>query len=181
MSSKQQLAVAQDHAEEVVEVVGDTSRQLADRFHLVGLPQPLFRGAKGPPLPRLAQAAHDGRTQARESPLDDEVVGARFHRLDRLLLADRPRHDDEWDVYRRLMAKGQRFRSAELRHLEVGNNDVPLASLEGFEHRLPGLHPFGGHVVFEPPELDQEELGIVLPVLEDQHAEIKHSVQLRAG
>ena len=41
----QQIGIALDDGEKVVEVVGDTARQPADRFHLLGLQEPLFQVA----------------------------------------------------------------------------------------------------------------------------------------
>ena len=39
---EQQIAVARDHGQEVVEIVGDPSGQATDRLHLLRLAQPLL-------------------------------------------------------------------------------------------------------------------------------------------
>ena len=43
-----EIAIAEDHAQDVVEVVRDTARQSADRLHLLGVPQLLLRPQQGP-------------------------------------------------------------------------------------------------------------------------------------
>ena len=45
LAEQQDLGVAADHGQEVVEVVGDPACQLSDRLHLLGLAQLLLRAA----------------------------------------------------------------------------------------------------------------------------------------
>ena len=74
----QEARVAQDHREKVVEIMSHSSRQLPERFHLLGLAQLVFQLFAGNELPNLA--AHRGehrqqlvvqRVNLRAEKLDD--------------------------------------------------------------------------------------------------------------
>jgi hypothetical protein len=83
-----QLPVALDHAEQVVEVVGDAPGELADRLHLLRLAQALLGGAPGAALGVFPQAAADRGPQPGQAMFGDEVAGALPHRLHGLSRGD---------------------------------------------------------------------------------------------
>ena len=93
---------SEDGGQQVVEVVRDAAGEPADRFHLLrllelpldGLPR-LALFARLPPQLGVAELPVDGRRQPREVVLENVVVRAGAHRLDRGVLADGAGDDDE--------------------------------------------------------------------------------------
>src|SRR5689334_11452555 len=101
-SCAQHLRVAEDHGEEIVEVVRDAAREAAERLHLLRLQELGFLLAQSLLRP-LAPAALFGfeqrpahrRPEARQSLLEDVIGGTATHALDRGLLAELARDADE--------------------------------------------------------------------------------------
>ena len=81
--SFQQLRVDQGRGEQIVEIVGDTAGQLADRFHLLGLAQLV--------LGRLALRDVDGGREHRGTALPGNLLGPVLEPYQRAILALPPK------------------------------------------------------------------------------------------
>ena len=104
-------------------------------------------------------------------PVFDDVVGrAAPHDLHRPLLADGARNDDEGDVQSALLHDLEGAQRVELRHGEVGKDDLG-GRAQAVPEVLLGLHPLAGRVVAGPPQRVQHQLGVGGVVLEKQQAE----------
>ena len=131
----------------------------------------VLRQAPGSPHLRLAQLALDRRPEPGEIALDDVVVGPGAHRLDRHLLADRPRDDQKRQVEPACPQHLERPRGAEERHVVVGDDHVPGRALERPPHGLGGLDPGHGGLEALARQVPGDQLGVVGRVLDDQHAQ----------
>ena len=134
-------------------------------------PYQLFRP---PPLAsslRLAQLALDRRHQPGEIPLHDVVVRTGLHRGHRRLLADPARHDQERQVEPAGLEHGQRLGGAEVRHVVVGDHDLPRVLGERVAHGVRRVHAHRRRLVPAAPQLVDEEGRVVLGVFDDQDAE----------
>ena len=89
------LAVAQDRAEDVVEVVRDAAGERAHRLEALRLAQPRFQPPALGPLGGLAQRALHRAHDPREAILHHVVRRADLERVDRQLLAQRAGNEDE--------------------------------------------------------------------------------------
>ena len=76
---------------------------------------------------RLPQFALDGRHEAGQVLLDDEVLGAGLHGRHGGLLADRTGHDQHGDLRIGLADERQRLEAAEPGEVVVDDDDVPRA------------------------------------------------------
>ena len=73
----------------------------------------------------VLQLTVDRGRQPRQIVLQDVIVRARAHRLDRCILADRSRHDDERTVELARLQGSQGLARAEMRHRVVADDDIP--------------------------------------------------------
>jgi len=185
-----ELDVAQDGAEDVVEVVRDAAGQGAERFHLLGLVQLRLEAAQlglglavGRAARGLRQLALERRPEPPQVLLHHVVVGAGLHRGDRGLLADRPRDEDERDVHAGVAELGQRVEPAEARHAEVGNHRVPGAFEQRLAQRRQVLHApaFRGEAGLA--ELPHGQPEVVLGILdrEDLDRALVHDAVIAAA
>jgi hypothetical protein len=87
-------------------------------------------------------------------------------------LADPAAHDDERQVHEALGPQQvERREGVEGRHVVVGDDEVPRLVLEGGLHLPGGVDPPGGRLVAAASELPEEQQGVVLRVLHEQHPE----------
>ena len=131
-SFDQELAEAEDHGQQVVEVVGDAAGQPADGLHALRVPQALLGGLQGglraalhAAIRRLAQLALDRGAEPAQVVLEDVVVRAGAHGLDRRVLADGARDDDERDVGVVVAEQAQGVGGAEALHRVVARGRRP--------------------------------------------------------
>ena len=120
------------------------------------------------------QLALDGRGEPGEVGLVDEVVRAAEQDLDRRLLADAPREDDERrpGPFRGL-DNLQRLQGGEPRQVEVAEDDVPRAA-ERLAERVGGLDPGPLHGPALVPEVPLHLEHVALHVLHVQNAKRPH-------
>ena len=130
----QELAEAEDHGQEVVEVVRDAAGEAADGLHALRMPQAVLGGLQGgvraalhAPVGRFAQLALHRGTEAPQVVLQDVVVGAGAHRLDGRVLADGARDDDEGDVGIVIAQQVQGIDGAEALHRVIAEDHIPGA------------------------------------------------------
>ena len=166
---------AEDHREQVVEVVGDAAREPSHRLHLLRLKElPLLLLQRAPLLTtalRLAELAFHHRSQPEQAVLNQEIAGPRLHEGGRLLLADEARHHHEGDVLARGAHDLQRVPPIEARHREVGEHDVPLPGLQGRAQAVRGVDPLVNDFVTGALQLPDEQGDVLLLVLDDQGAD----------
>jgi hypothetical protein len=131
--------------------------------HLLAGPQLLAHAS-------LAELALQRRHQARGVALEDEVVDAEVHGLDRCLLADGARHDDEGHVAPALLHDAERRRGIELRHGVVAQHEVPVRRGQRIAQRWLGVD--AAPVGLEPGALESphRQRGVVFVVLDEKDA-----------
>jgi hypothetical protein len=122
-----------------------------------------------PPLIGLSEPPLHRRAQTREVVLREEVVGAGLHHLDRRVLPELARDHDERRLQARLPEDGECLRRPETRQPVVRDDHVPTGGGERLLHRLGRLYPFVLRLVAALLQLAQEEQGVVLGVLHDEH------------
>jgi hypothetical protein len=103
----QQVAVALDHGKEVVEVVGDASRQLADRLQLLCPLEARLCYSPGLPLLGSAEGTRDGGPQTRQAALRHEVERAETHGLQGFFFPDLAGDDEEGDLDSSVTTEGE--------------------------------------------------------------------------
>ena len=84
----------------------------------------------------IAQFAVDRGDQAAQVVLDDVVVGAVLHRIDGDLFADRARHENERHFEAAIANHRERGGAAEARHRVVGNDEIPVVTVERLAQRV---------------------------------------------
>jgi hypothetical protein len=122
-----------------------------------------------PPLARFAQLPIDGREQAFEIALDDVVVRAGLHRLHRRILADGSGHEDERHIAVALFDHFQSAASAEARHREVDQHEIPRLVGERLLESLGGVYAMMGRFVAAALELMQEQCRVIDGILDHEH------------
>ena len=101
-------------------------------------------------------------------PILDDVIGrAALHDLHRALLADGARNDDEGNVQLALLHDLQGAQRVELRHGEIGENDL-RGRLQVVQVILLGLHPIGDRIVAGTAQRVQHQLGVGGIVFQNQ-------------
>jgi hypothetical protein len=98
-------------------------------------------------------------------------VGAGFHAGHGDLLADGPRHEEEGDVQVERLQQRQRRGHAEMRDGVVAKDDVPCLAAQGGLRGCGRVHALADRGVAVALQLVAEEQGLVLDILDDQHAE----------
>ena len=135
------------------------------------------------PLARFAQLPIDGREQAFEIALDDVIVCAGLHRLHRRILADGPGHEDERHIAVALFDHFQSAASAEARHREVDQHEIPRLVGERLLESLGGVYAMMGRFVAAALELMQEQCRVIDGILDHEHMQrschIHHLEQLQ--
>ena len=89
----------------------------------------------------VTQLPLDGRDQPPEIALGEEILRACLHRLDRDVLADRARDEDEGRIGITRPQQGEGRRAAERRHAVVANHEIPRMTIEGGRHGRRGVDP----------------------------------------
>jgi hypothetical protein len=137
------------------------------------------------PLARFAQLPIDRREQALEIALDDVVVRAGLHRQHRRILADGPGYEDERHIGVALLDHFQRAASAEARHREVDQHEVPRLVGERVLECLGGVYAVMDRLVAAALELMQEQCGVIDRILDHEHMQrnrhIPHLEQSQAN
>ena len=90
------------------------------------------------------------------------------HRGDGRVLADRTRHEDEWQAGVLLPDDLERVQSAEPRHRVIGNHNIPSLPGERLLQSRRGFHALVDRIVSTLPQLADQQERIVLRVLDDQ-------------
>ncbi len=86
------------------------------------------------------QSPLDGRRQARQVALEHVVCGPVSQGVDGVFLADRPRHEDKWNIRQLLVRNGQGGHAIEQGHAEVREDDVRLELLQRLPKGIFGVH-----------------------------------------
>jgi hypothetical protein len=86
------------------------------------------------------------------------------------LLADGARDDDKRQVEAGFLRQRKRCFGAEMGHRPVGDDDVPRL-FQCSAHRFGRLHPLERGIEPAAAKLAQQQLGVVFPILDDQHPE----------
>src|SRR5688572_25664664 len=113
------------------------------------------------PVRRLAQFALDRRPEAPEIVFENVIVGARSHRIDGGVFADRARDDDEGNVRIVIAKQVKSIGRAEPLHRVVAQYDVPRGVLDGSEEVAPSLDDPGFYIKAMSGELAADQLDIV--------------------
>jgi hypothetical protein len=122
----------------------------------------------------LTQLAIDDRNQPGQPALDEKIVSPCFERLDRDVLTDGSRDDDEWQVETALVKNLESLPGRKRGHRVVGDDEVPLLVAKRGAHRLCGFHTLPGEIVTGTHEGADEESLVVLRVLDEQKPELLH-------
>ena len=166
-----ELDVGDRHGERVVDLVGHAGGERARRRHALRdhelLAHPLLVRA-GLTLPQLAR---DRDGQPGQIPLEDVVLGAGLHGLDRHRFPDASRDQDEGDVEPGLSQIREREETSVSRHRVVRHDRVPVGRREGgFELDL-GRDPLHVEDVAPPLQLPHDERGVVVRVFDEEKAQ----------
>ncbi len=172
---EREAAESQDGREQIVEVVRDAAGEAADRLHLLRFLQlPLDRFAGFPLLARLppqlgvVALTFDRRRQPDQVVLEHVVVGARPHRLDRRVLADGARDDDECAVDAARLDRLQRVGRTEVGHRVIADDRVPLGVGDGGVERRRILHLMRFDPIARALELAHDQQYVVFRVLDEE-------------
>ena len=144
---EQQIGIAEDRREHVVEVVGNATREPADRFHLVRLPH---LGLAADPVPApfraLARVSDRSLQQLRVGPaLHQVVLRPALNRLPRHGVVVRRGEDNQRrDVAGALQGVNRREAIA-VRETQVEQDGVEPAIREGEHGRRQRTHPVHAH------------------------------------
>jgi hypothetical protein len=179
--AQDELAVAQNYREGIVELVSNSSGEPTYRFHFLGVAQLnltlLVRllGARSFGLERSASIAFaklplDDRGKLADLFFGDEVLRSCTHRKDRGLFARASRHDDERDVQPHPLHSGERVERAEPWEGPLGDHDVRAPSLERVVERCRPIDSLVSDVSAAATELLDDKLGVNLGVVDDEHA-----------
>ena len=94
---QENLAMAHDDRQQIVEIMGEPSGEAADGFHflslpelLFALPEGIFRPASFQSFVEIAQGSFDGRCKSPQALLENIVGGPALHHIDGELFALRP-------------------------------------------------------------------------------------------
>ena len=168
---REQLAVALDRRQQVVEVVGDAAGELADGLHLLRLAVLLLEGVLVALQPPLGHGAMNRLAQPGQPIFLEVVRRATMERLDGRLLADAAGHDDERHVEAGVLQRVECADGAERRQDEVREDDVEVGGesrpifgvgLDALPH---GIEAGTLHRV-------QDELRIVGLVFDQEHPQL---------
>ncbi len=125
-----ELRGAQNHREQVVEVVRNAPREAAYGFQSLREAKLLFEAFAfrlGPlslhPQALSLERALDSGSQPFHVLLDDVVPRPGLHALDRRVFVHRARDHDEGHVWATLQRELERGQAIELGHLEIGNDE----------------------------------------------------------
>ncbi len=142
----QEFAEAQDHGEQIVEVVGDAAGEPSDRFHALRLPCPLFRHRhavrrrpSAPAIGGFAQLARDRRTKAMQLLFPYDVVRPGPHRLDDGVIVRVGGDDDAGQIGVEFPEGVEDVRRAKCRQRGVGQDQVTSAEGHGSDEVGAGL------------------------------------------
>src|SRR5688572_17619882 len=128
----------------------------------------------------VTKLAIDRRDQPVEVVLDDVVVGAVLHGVDRDLFADRARYENEWYFEAAVTHHGQRRGAAETRHRVVRDHHVPVVLIQGCGKRLFAVDAGVVRLVSALPQVFNEESRVVLVILDQQQSQRSHAGDYRA-
>jgi hypothetical protein len=108
---------------------------------------------------------------------EDVVNRAAAQRVNRPLLADRPRDEDEWNVGQLTARQGEGGHPVELRQREIRENDVMPAFAQRLDERLLGLDTRVDALDAVLAQASHRELRIRFDIFEKQHPH-KHARHL---
>ncbi len=157
-AGQHQVAVAGNHGQQIVEIVGDAARQAAHRLHFLGLPELLLEPG--------SLAAHFGRAKL---PLDG---GVEAHQVGASKMIGRPGRQSRQDIglpdasgdhdQRKVGGIGlndaQGLERPEIPHLEVADSDIPGGE-QGVFQLLAGGYELKRGVVPAPAQLAGHGIG----------------------
>ena len=145
-----------DHRQQIVEVMGDPTGELAETLKPLGIAAAL-----------ALQRQPDRSTQPSRAVLQNIVVGALPHGSDRHVFPDRAGDDDEGRVQTVLVQQAQGLGAAELRKVPVGQHQVGARG-QRRAVRLWGFHPLPLEI--EPVALQQvdDQFRVHQTIFDDQ-------------
>ena len=111
------------------------------------------------------------RSQAREVPFHQVIVRAGLHGRHGHIFANAARNDYERQIKPALQRNFERRRRAEIGHVVIGENDVPLRVVQRRAQRLGRVHALEGRLISSLPQCVDEDARVKLRVLNDQHSQ----------
>ena len=79
-----------------------------------------------------------------------------------------PENDNNWDIEAAFLKEGNGFKSAEVGHHVIAEDDVPTAIKEGFLHVVPCLHSLEDRFKPSFPQLVDKEKSVIFGVFNDE-------------
>ena len=128
----------------------------------------------------IAQLAVDRGNEPVEIVLDDVVVGAVLHRLDRDFFADRAGHENERHFEAAVAHDRERRGSAEAGHRVIGDDEIPVALSSASVSAFGGIDAREIGLVPALPQVLDQERGVVFRVLDQQESQWSHAAGYRA-
>jgi hypothetical protein len=152
--------------DDVLRVIGEQPEPF------LAVPQGRLRGAALAAAGGFAQLAFDGRYQTGQPVLEHEVVGTGAHQRGGGLLADLARDQDERDIDGRIgTQQPQRLVRPESGYVVVADDHVGCLVAERRGQAGGGLDTTRRDVDPGPPELPEDEQGVVVAVLDDEQSD----------
>lgn len=127
---KDDLAESVDDGEQIIEIVRNSTGQLTQGFHLLGLSVLFFQRLAFAAVFRLAQLALDCRDESAQIVFENVIARAGAHQLDGFFFADFSRDDQEWHVQFRPLEDLQGRWAAEMRHRVIRYDNIPLLGVQ---------------------------------------------------
>ena len=168
---QEEPAIAGDDPQDVVEVVGYSAGEEPDGLHFLCLLELCLGVPAGLTLLDLPEPAGHRRSQAGELALGDEVDGPGLHGLHRILFPHRARNDDERRLDAKLAPEGQGRGGGKAGHVKIRDDHVPGLRAKGLRGGLRRFDSLPSDFVSALLESEDDECGIVLPVLHEQDAQ----------
>ena len=172
--AEEEVAVAEDPCQQIVEVVRDTTREAAGGFEALRLDECRSRSCRFLQRPLALERIVKGERESGDILLEDIVPGACLETSDGPFVIERARQDDDWRVGVLGGNEGHGLETGHGRHREVGQDDFRGNRSEGGDERgwrvdsVPGEfetalveHPDGegdvGSLVFHEQQVHGEQ------------------------
>ena len=122
---EKKLALPQDHAQQIIEIVRNATRQPSDGLKLLQLKDMLLQALALPVFLRVSEFALDGRDQALQVGFNDVVLSAFFERGNSDIFTHGSGNENEWGVASHGSDESQCVSSGEPGHGKVGQHKIP--------------------------------------------------------
>ena len=128
---RHEIAISDDDAQDIVEIVRHTSGKLANHLHFLDFNQLLFQPLMLVTFFDFLQGMADRRPQPANPVFQQIIRRALLHGYHRRFLANGARYDDERDFQSALLQQGQCAQPAKLRHRIIRENQVQAGTQVG--------------------------------------------------